>query len=209
MTSLLLDRQQVSEAMSLGKRLEKANWGYILIAGPICSGKTTLSRMLENFFGERYISVTTIREEDYLRPLEDIPHDANGYLIDCLDAYFIDEFKSDIKKYFKNRKAELPIYDLIAHERINSKQYVFMEDVTIIEGPHVISLFKKLEGAICIYMDTPLDVCLNRRVEKERRYYQIPEEKTVRFFNERVIPSYKKDILPQRNMYGVILYESN
>ena len=86
MTSLLLDRQQVSEAMSLGKRLEKANWGYILIAGPICSGKTTLSRMLENFFWERYISVTTIREEDYLRPLEDIPHDANGYLIDCFDC---------------------------------------------------------------------------------------------------------------------------
>ena len=208
MTALMIDRKLETDTKPLKERLNMYDWGCILIAGPTCSGKTTLSRILENFFWEKYTSVTTIREEDYLKDFSKIPKNDKGALTDCLDSFHIEEFKEDVKMYFKNGKAELPMYDLPAGKRMQSKQYVLRGDVTIIEGLHAISLFHKIEGAISIYMTTPLDVCLKRRIERDKKYFRTSDEKTTRYFNDCVIPAYEKEILPQSKRHGVILYGS-
>ena len=208
MTSLRIEREKEATIGFLKERLNSPDYSYIFIAGPTCSGKTTLSRFLEHFFWEKNTSVTVIREDDYFKNIEDIPRGPRGYLTDCKEAFHIAELQEDFKSYVENKKAALPMYDVATNKRLPSKQYVLKNDITIVEGLHTISLFHGLKESLFIYVDTPIDVCLKRRIERDKLKFRIPEERVIQHFNDCIMPSYEKEILPQRKMHDVILYNS-
>ena len=208
MTSLRIEREKEATIGFLKERLNRPDYSYIFIAGPTCSGKTTLSYLVEQFFWEKNISVTVIREDDYFKNIENIPRGPRGFLTDCTDAFHIEELKRDFKNYLENGKAALPMYDVATNKRLPSKQYVLKNDVTIVEGLHVISLFSEIKNSIFIYADTSIDICLKRRINRDYLKFRIPEQRIIQHFNECIMPSYEKEILPQRNMHDVILYDS-
>ena len=207
-TSLVVEREREAATKPFRNVLDEMNSGFIFIAGPTCSGKTTLSHTLENYFWDKHYSVNIIREDDYFKDLKNMPRSRKGYMTDSMDAFHTDEMKEDVKSYIKNGRVELPIYDVAKNKRIVSKQYIVKSNVTIVEGLHVISLFHGKIDGIFIYMDTPIDVCLERRLKRDTMLYHIPRARIEEHFKDCIMPSYEKEILPQSKKHGVILRSS-
>ena len=191
---------------SLKEAMGQVDMGFILIAGPTCSGKTELSHILENYFWARENSVTIIREDDYRKDLQYIPRNEKGRLTDSKNAFYTKEMVEDFKKYLKNGRAEIPIYDDSARQRIAAKQYILKSNITIIEGLHVISLFYDLIDAMSIYLNTPIEECLSRKIRRDSISRHISREQVEKHFECCIMPSYRKDILPQSRYHGVILH---
>ena len=207
--ALALERQTETATKPFCEILNDLDEGYIFIAGPTCSGKTTLAYSLSNFFFSRFISVSVIKQDDYFKDLKDIPKSPKGYMTDSIDAFHIEEMVNDIISYIKNGKAQLPLYDIANNRRLREKQKILKTQVTIIEGLHTISLFHELLDGIFIYLNTSIEVCLSRRISRDKFKFNVPEERIIEHFNDCIIPSYYKDILPQRDMNGVIIYEAS
>ena len=209
MSTLLLQQEREVAVKPFRETLEDMVSGYIFIAGPTCSGKTTLSHTLENYFWEKFHTVNIIKEDDYFKDIYDMPRNSKGYLTDSKEAFYLNELHDDVMKYIKNGRVELPMYDIAMNRRLGVKQYITKSNITIVEGLHTISLFYGLLDSVYIYMDTSLEVCLERRIRRDRTKYHIPEQKVRDHFYDCILPSYEKDIRPQREYDEVILYTTS
>ena len=208
MESIVLDRQTEMAPEQLREALDNISEGYIFIAGPTCSGKTTLSHTLGNYFWSRLLSVSIICQDDYFKDLSDIPKNRSGYLTDGLSAFHTEEMIKDLTDYDKNGKVQIPMYDIATNSRLKTKQNLLKTQITIVEGLHTIHLFHNLFKGIYIYVDTPIDICLNRRIARDTLKYRISMRRVVEHFYDCIMPLYNSDILPQREFEDVITYEA-
>ena len=195
------------ETQKVMKSIADLDTGFIFIAGPTCSGKTTLAYRLKYYFEYRFETVTVIKQDDYLKDLRDMPRSQRGYFTDSMDAFYVEEMKRDFDLYIKNGKAEIPMYDLASNSRFSAKQYIVKSQITIVEGLHTISLFHGMKNSVYIYLDTPINECLKRRIMRDRISYRIPEDRVKKHFQDCIMPSYEEEILPQRKLHGVIIYD--
>ena len=203
MTSSVLEREV--ETKPWYECIEDINSGVIFIAGPTCSGKTTLSFTLKSYFEQRHIGVTIIKQDDYYKDIRDIPWSYKGYLTDVKDAFYLSDMVDDFKKYLKNGKAEIPVYDMIAHKRV-SQQYITKSPITIVEGLHTIATFYGLIDAVYLYMDVPTKTCAELRAERDWKNDHIKKDDSIIHFIECIGPFYEEEVFSQKYLNGVISF---
>ena len=187
------------------KTISSIDSGYIFIAGPTCSGKTTLSNILKTHFEERGIEVTIIRQDDYYKDIKDIPWSYKGYLTDIKDAFYLEEMASDFKEYIAQGFAEIPVYDTNLHRRVSSKT-ITKKPITIVEGLHVISTFYGTLDSFYIYMDIPTKVCAVLRAEREEKEKHIGIDESICHFIECIEPFYDDEVFSQKKYEGLLIY---
>lgn len=192
---------------SLMKHFENFSRGYIFIAGPTCSGKTTLSHKILNHLSDRGIGVTYIQQDNYFKDLENIPKCHLGYLTDSINAFHVNELKQDFKDLIKNGKAALPLYDISKNKRLSSKEFVTKSPVILVEGLHAISIFHNYTDSMFIYVDTDIEICLKRRIERDKRFFGVASARVTENFHDCIMPMYEQYILPQKKFSDVILYD--
>ncbi len=176
----------------------------VLIAGSTCSGKTTLANELKEYFLGSF-TVSIISQDDYFKDLNDIPRTDKGFLTDSIDAFCVEEFKEDVEILFNNKKVMMPHYLVETNTRIDKSKEVKLSQINIFDGLHTIEIFNELENSIKIYRDTDLNVCLQRRINRDSSKYGIPEPVIRRHFEECIMPMYWEFISPQKASAHFIL----
>lgn len=168
----------------------------VIIAGSTCSGKTFLANYLKaKLSGEFTVSI--ISQDNYFKDIVDIPRVSLGYLTDSINAFHTHEFKQDIKTLLSCGKTIVPRYDVSRNKRIAKDVCVTSGQINIFEGLHVITLLSGLKNSLTVFLNTPLDVCLERRVERDNSAYGIPAERIRQNFYDCIMPMYCSYVAPQ------------
>ena len=175
----------------------------VIIAGGTCSGKTTLAENLKKEISKEY-SVSVMKQDDYFKDIQDIPRIRKGYLMDSPNAIHSSEFRQDAELLLSEGAAVTPQYDLAKNKRIRKDVPLMRSKVNIFEGLHSLTLLDGLPNALTIFLTTPLDVCLERRVSRDTVLHGVAEERIKEYFVDCIAPMYHSYIAPQMERAEIV-----
>jgi uridine kinase len=174
----------------------------VVIAGLTCSGKSTLAQRIQSSLDD--FTVTVIHQDDYYRNLSNIPSLNGGYLVDSINAFCRREFAEDARHLLTNGEVLLPRYFLDGNIRLAKDVPIMRGQVNVFEGLHAITLLAGLDNTLKVFVDTPVETCLARRIKRDTER-GIPETAIRQYFDERMLPMAKLYILPQKTMADVVV----
>ena len=175
----------------------------VIIAGGTCSGKTTLADNLKTELSKEF-SVTIIKQDDYYKDLQDIPKIRKGYLMDSPNAFHAREFRQDIEQLLTGGASVVPQYDVAQNKRISKNAKMSRSQVNILEGLHTIMLLEGLPDTLTIFIDTPMEVCLERRICRDTGLYGVAAELVKENFTDCIAPMYHSYVAPQMEKAEII-----
>lgn len=166
---------------------------FISIVGASCSGKTALANNIAKRFSGRQVSV--IAEDAYYKRQDHLSMEERVETnYDHPNAFDHDLLTDHINQLKAGAAIQCPIYDYVNHTRSAESLKIESTPVVIIEG---ILLYHKLSlrnlFALKLFVDTPLDICLARRVERD----VIERGRTV----GSVLTQYQKTVRPMYNEF--------
>ena len=167
----------------------------LLISGPSCSGKTTLAKKLAEAFPPA--NVLVISQDSWFKDLCDIPVKNRAYDMECTGAFHCVEFVDAVMRWMQGRPAFLPEY-LVAENRAVGGRFVESRENIIVEGLHTILLLKPLfPDSRAIFLNTPRQVCLERRIKRDTMLYGVSAERVAERFLGSILPSYEEYVVRQ------------
>lgn len=137
------------------------------IAGPSGSGKTTLARQLCTTLGG-----TLLPLDAYYRSLDHLPiRERANRNFDHPDALESDLLVEQLRALAHGHAIDRPCYDFVHHtrkpgqtERIKPTACVVVEGILALHYPELRALFD-----LAIYVETPVELCLARRLDRDTR----------------------------------------
>lgn len=177
------------------------------IAGGTGCGKTTVA----NNIVKRLVldSVTVLTMDSYYRDLADLPaarrDEANFDHPDSIDQEQVVEHLTMLKA---GRPIEQPVYDFTRHVRTGATIRIEPRDVIIAEGIllfHVSEIRELLD--IRIFVDTPADIRLLRRITRDIRDRGRTLESVTEQYVRTVRPMHEEFVEPSKRHADVIIPE--
>jgi uridine kinase len=171
------------------------------IAGPSCSGKTTLARRL----------AAGLPGGGLVFELDWYYHDQAGVSVDAINVDIptaIDHRLAitQLRRLIDGQAIERPAYDYATHTRrpqgvmVRPAANIIVEGLFALYWPEVGEL---LDYAIFIRADH--DICLKRRIERDTRERGRTADEVARQFHDKVEPMYEKHVHPTWEHAGLIL----
>ncbi len=175
------------------------------ISGPSASGKSLLANTIVNELGSEEVAV--ISEDSYYKNLGDMSLEERATVnFDHPEALDHDLLVSHLQALRKGESVEVPIYDHTQHQRKTETRRVGNHHIIVLEG---ILLFveEQLRAAmdIKIFMDTALDVCLLRRLNRDMIERNRTLEAIIKQYHDTVRPMYFQFIEPSKRYADVIV----
>ena len=170
----------------------------VIIAGGTCSGKSTLANNLISLLSAEF-TATLVKQDDYFKDIRDVPKTGKGYLMDSPNSFHTSEFRQDCEQLVREGAAYIPEYNVAENKRVGKNTPIKRSQVNVFEGLHTIRLLGGfLPGSLTIFVDTPQDVCVERRVRRDTALYGVAEERVREHFADCIAPMYDSYIAPQR-----------
>ena len=182
------------------------NKGIIIgIAGASGSGKTLVSNTLMKKLGSE--KVIMIQEDSYYHDLSDIPFDdRTGRNFDHPDAFDHELLAEHLSQLLGGKTISHPIYDYSTHSRKKETKKVGPHSVVILEGILILSEPKLRDLMdIKVYIDTALDVCFIRRLQRDIKERGRSVESVIKQYQETVRPMYMQFIEPCKRYADLII----
>lgn len=183
----------------------KNNVIVIGISGPSASGKSLLANTIVNELGSNQVVV--ISEDSYYKDLKGIPFEEREKInYDHPDSIEHCLLENHLKQLQQHKTVEIPFYDYSQHQRsqetrkIGGYRIVVLEGILLFVDPKLRELMD-----IRIFMDTALDICLIRRlqrdiVERKRSFDSVIEQ-----YQQTVRPMYLQFIEPSKRYADIIV----
>ncbi|MCX7118365.1 MAG: uridine kinase [Legionellales bacterium] len=175
------------------------------ISGPSASGKSLLANTIVNELGSDQVVV--ISEDSYYKDNGHMSYeDRTKINYDHPDAFDHGLLCEHLRKLQSGQSVEIPIYSHSQHIRLPETQLIGRHTIIVLEG---ILLFSDKELRelmdIRIFMSTPLDICLTRRlmrdvVERHRSF-----ESVLHQYEITVRPMYLQFIEPSSRYADLIV----
>lgn len=171
----------------------------ILIAGPSGSGKTTLATALRRLLSQQ-LTCTLIHEDNYYRAQDQLSlaqrTDTN---YDAPEAFEHELLAEHLQLLSQGEPIEQPQYCYKTHTRLYQTQTTAAASVNIIEG--ILTLHSeqlRSQADVCLFVDTPLDICLLRRINRDlsERGRQLAD--VTQQYQRTVRPMLEAFVMPQR-----------
>ncbi|HGN1706580.1 TPA: uridine kinase [Providencia rettgeri] len=179
------------------------------ISGASASGKSliasTLYRELREQVGDHNIGV--IPEDCYYKDQADIPMEerlkVNYDHPNSMDHSLLYEHLKSLKS---GQAVEIPQYDYVAHTRKQKTITFRPKKVIIIEGILLLT-DKRLRGEMdfSIFVDTPLDICLMRRIKRDVNERGRTLDSVIDQYNKTVRPMFLQFIEPSKQYADIIV----
>ncbi|MFA6860044.1 MAG: AAA family ATPase [Clostridia bacterium] len=177
---------------------------FIFIAGCSCCGKTTLANNLVSEIKSLNKQAIVVQEDSYFKNIKDVKRNYKGYFcLDDFEAFHLDEMKQDLKNLINSGKMDYPKYDICSNTRVG-RRILIKKEIIIVEGLHVLEVFKNFEG-FKIYMDTSPTLCLERRTERDMKLLNVSKNQVQDLFVSEIYPSFKQCIEPQKRLAELIV----
>lgn len=175
------------------------------ISGPSASGKSLLANTIVNELGTEQVAV--ISEDSYYKDLGDMPFEERCKInYDHPNAFDHALLQAHLKKLQQGETVQVPCYDHTEHKRISKTKPTGPHRIIVLEGImlFVDSSLRELMD-IRIFMDTPLDICLIRRlnrdiIERARTLHSVLDQ-----YMNTVRPMYLQFIEPSKRYADIIV----
>lgn len=142
----------------------------VAISGPSGSGKSLLASTITEELNQAHPkNVILISEDAYYKDLSSFSMSERQRVnYDHPDAFDYTLMIEQLSALMSGRSIDLPQYDYACHTRSVETKLVEPANIVIVEGilmlskPELNELFD-----LRIYVDTPLDICLSRRIKRD------------------------------------------
>lgn len=175
------------------------------IAGPSGSGKSLLVRNLVSVL--KHPGPSILREDHYYHRLDHIPFRERVYRnYDHPDAFDHKLMEQHIDSLLAQQTIESPIYDFTQHTRSQDTLTVTPSKVILIDGILLLatpSIREKLD--IAIFIDTPLDICLIRRVGRDLKERGRDFDSIIDQYEKTVRPMYFQHVKPSKKNADIVV----
>ncbi|PKI17148.1 uridine kinase [Colwellia sp. 12G3] len=181
----------------------------IVIAGPSASGKTLFAKTIHDELieelGENGISI--IYEDAYYRDQSHLSmqeREQTNY--DHPNAFEHELLSKHLKELTSNQIIHSPVYCYKTHTRINETKKFLPTKIILVEGILLLSN-KELRECfdIKVYMDTPLDICLIRRIKRDLIERSRSIESVTNQYLATVRPMYHQYIEPSKAWADIVI----
>lgn len=175
------------------------------ISGASASGKSLLAHTIVNEMGTD--QVTVINEDCYYRDHPDLPFSEREKInYDHPDSLDHDLLRQHLSQLQRGETVDIPIYEHSKHARSEQTRRVGQHRIIVLEG---ILLFIDPELRdmmdIRIFMDTPLDICLIRRLRRDMLERARTLESVLSQYQKTVRPMYMQFIEPSKRHADIII----
>lgn len=175
------------------------------IAGPSGSGKSLLASTIVNELGSSRVVV--ISEDSYYKDLGSMPQNIRDKLnFDHPDSLDHQLMMSHLAMLQSGQEVKIPEYDHSTHSRLDTTRLIKNYKIIVIEG---ILLFSdpslRALMDIRIFVDTPLDICFIRRLERDIIERQRTVESVIKQYISTVRPMYHQFIEPSKRHADIIV----
>lgn len=183
----------------------KSDLMIIGISGATASGKSLLANTIVRELGSDQVAV--ISEDSYYKDLSGMPLEERAKVNfdhpDALDHELLYQHLLQLQQW---KSVEVPLYDHTLHQRRRETCSIGQHRIIVLEG---ILLFveKQLRELmdIRIFMDTPLDICLLRRVRRDTVERGRSLESVLEQYEKTVRPMYLQFIEPSKRYADIIV----
>ncbi|WP_042143185.1 MULTISPECIES: uridine kinase [unclassified Pseudoalteromonas] len=181
----------------------------IAIAGASASGKSLFSQTIYNeLVNELEPGAIAILEEDaYYRDQSHLPFDHRTQTnYDHPDAFEHELMCEHLMQLRAGNAVEVPTYDYAQHTRSDKTRRINPAKVIIVEGILLLSDEKlREEFNIKVFIDTPLDICLMRRMQRdiEERGRSLPS--VIEQYQATVRPMFYQFIEPSKQNADLVV----
>lgn len=175
------------------------------ISGASASGKSLLANTIVNELGSEQVAV--ISEDSYYKHLPHIPFEERAKMnFDHPDAFDHELLLQHLNELRLGNTVDVPRYDFNLHQRSAQTERIGKRRIIVLEG---ILLFvdKALREAmdIRIFMDTALDICLIRRLERDLLERNRSLQSILEQYQNTVRPMYLQFIEPSKRYADLIV----
>lgn len=185
--------------------MTKNNIIIIGISGSSASGKSLLANTIVNELGSDQVVV--ISEDSYYKDLGDMPF-AERIKINYDHPNSLDHnlLHKHLMQLQQGAAIDVPRYDHKKHERLKETKKIGQHRIVVLEGillfveQHLRALMD-----IRIFMDTPLDICLIRRLRRDIIERNRSLESVLEQYRKTVRPMYLQFIEPSKRYADIIV----
>ncbi len=183
----------------------KNNVIIIGISGPSASGKSLLANTIYNELGSK--QVTVISEDSYYKDLSHMPFEERAEInYDHPESLDHNLLHQHLEQLQAGHTVQVPIYDYSEHLRSKKTREVGKHRIIVLEG---ILLFVEPELRnimdIRIFMDTPLDICFVRRLQRDTVERERSIDCVIQQYQQTVRPMYLQFIEPSKRYADIIV----
>ena len=175
------------------------------IVGCSGSGKSHIVNYVKNNFDLDVISI--LLQDNYYKRREDQKKDSDGnYNFDLPSSFLEDELFNDLKKIKNNSIVERLEYTFNNPKILPKKIIVKPRSIILVEGIFLF-YYKNFQKLIDrkIFIDVDENAGLKRRIKRDLEERGYDKKNVLYKYNNHVIPSYNKYILPYKNDADLIV----
>ena len=176
------------------------------IAGGTGSGKTTLTRRIQQVFGE---DVSVVYHDNYYKAHPNMTYDERSALnYDHPDAFDTDLLVEDLKALCAGQTIQCPVYDYAIHNRSQETVTVRPTKVVIVEGIlifHDPALRELMD--IKIFVDTDADVRILRRILRDVKERGRSLDSVIDQYLTTVKPMHQQFVQPSRQYADLVVLD--
>ena len=176
----------------------------VAVVGASGSGKSTV---VERLKADPKLSLSVIQVDHYYRDLSHLTYEQrDGVNFDHPDAIEYEALRKDLQALKCGQSVDAPIYDFTVHNRASSTQRIEASGIIILEG--LLALADTETAALVdqvVFVDTPLEVCLQRRIERDAADRGRSEASVRDFWVTRAAPMFDEFIAPWKAKADLVL----
>lgn len=168
------------------------------------SGKTFYVEALQKRLGA---DVTVVGFDDYYKPLEMQHIDSFGEAnYDLPSALYCDKFHEDLLQLIQNRSVVIKKYHFENYDAPEETAIVNPAPILLIEGLFVLDI-PEVDALLNyrIFVDCDLEVCFQRRIERDVRERGIPRKRSLHQWEHHVLPAFHNHIVPHQDRCDLVI----
>lgn len=175
------------------------------ISGPSASGKTLLAKNLLKELGSN--EVTVISEDSYYKNQSHLTlQERSKTNYDHPNAFDHELMIDHLGLLQKGIDVNIPTYDFSKHSRLTETRHIPKHRIIILEGILLLVEEKLRELMdIRIFVDTPLDICLIRRMKRDIQQRGRSLDSVLEQYHTTVRPMYFQFIEPSKRHADIIV----
>ena len=177
----------------------------VAILGASGSGK---SHLVASLAPEKLgATVSILRVDDYYRDLAHLSfEDRDAVNFDHPDSIQFERLVDDLASLRSGEEVQTPVYDFTQHSRSALSQSVSPADIILLEGILAMSDPATRELVdYTIFVDTPAELCLARRIERDATQRGRSEASVRDFWETRAQPMFTQFVAPWRSEADLVI----
>lgn len=180
---------------------------FIGISGGSGSGKTTLANIIKDKY---YNRTAVINFDDYYKQNDGLSLDERKRInYDSPEAFDNDLFLKDLNKLKNSESIKCPQYDYSIHNRTDRFKIIEPKSVIIADGILLFYDKRIREFFDCrIYVDTPADIRLSRRIDRDINSRGRTLESVLTQYLETVKPMHEKYVEPYKKYADITINDN-